>query len=236
MLTFSQTPGNASKIDYDNIVTDETMRKVLKYNIPAKKVWYNRKGKVVAKKSGNEVAATPRVRSSAIAFGRKKSTKPKIDLSGPKRIGKSATIPKGVVMSEGRPGGVSTMAVPTKVADLGNELVEVPEKGISTASVSVPFTKVAELGKESAKASKKESFTASALAVPSKVAKTGKELARASGKETLAASPEGRSAGITQAPAPDVIHIEDEPEESEKEVQKSAKRKGKEEDPPCLGS
>jgi len=95
---------------------------------------------------------------------------------------------------------------------------------------------VAELGKESAKASKKESFTASALAVPSKVAKTGKELARASGKETLAASPEGRSAGITQAPAPDVIHIEDEPEESEKEVQKSAKRKGKEEDPPCLGS
>jgi len=95
MLTFSQTPGNASKIDYDNIVTDETMRKVLKYNIPAKKVWYNRKGKVVAKKSGNEVAATPRVRSSAIAFGRKKSTKPKIDLSGPKRIGKSATIPKG---------------------------------------------------------------------------------------------------------------------------------------------
>ncbi len=45
MLTFSQTPGNAAKIDYDNIVTEENMRKVLKYQIPTRKVWYNWKGK-----------------------------------------------------------------------------------------------------------------------------------------------------------------------------------------------
>jgi hypothetical protein len=31
MLTFSQTSENALKIDYDNIVTDDNMRSVLKY-------------------------------------------------------------------------------------------------------------------------------------------------------------------------------------------------------------
>jgi hypothetical protein len=45
MLTFSQTPANVLKIDYDNIVTDKNMRSVLKYQIPFGKVWYDRKGK-----------------------------------------------------------------------------------------------------------------------------------------------------------------------------------------------
>jgi hypothetical protein len=47
-------------------------------------------------------------------------------------------------------------------------------------------------------------------------------------KETRAYLSGGHSAGITQAPTLDVIQIEDEPEESEKEVQRSVKRKGKE--------
>jgi len=38
MLTFSQTPANVLKIDYDNIVTDENMQSVLKYQIPLGKV------------------------------------------------------------------------------------------------------------------------------------------------------------------------------------------------------
>jgi hypothetical protein len=38
MLTFSQTPANVLKIDYDNIVTDENMRSILKYQIPLGKV------------------------------------------------------------------------------------------------------------------------------------------------------------------------------------------------------
>jgi hypothetical protein len=228
MLTFSQTLGNASKIDYDNIVTDENMRKVLKYKIPTNKVWYDRKGKAVTKKSGNEVAATPQVKTSATASGPKKSTKPKMDPSRPKRVGKSANIPKGVVISEGRLGGVSTVVAPTKVTELGNGLAEVPEKETSTTSVSVAPIEVAELGKESAGTFGRETSTASASAVPIKVVQLGKESAGASGKETPADSPEGRSAGITQAPALDVINIEDEPEESGKEVWKSAKRKGKE--------
>jgi hypothetical protein len=50
MLTFSQTPANVLKIDYDNIVTDENMRRVLKYQ-------------TMARKTGSEVAATPRAKT-----------------------------------------------------------------------------------------------------------------------------------------------------------------------------
>jgi len=64
MLTFSQTPTNVLKIDYDNIVTDENMRKVLKYQIPTGKVWYDRKGKTMVRKSRSEVAPTLRANVS----------------------------------------------------------------------------------------------------------------------------------------------------------------------------
>lgn len=114
MLMFSQTPGNASKIDYDNIITEENMKKVLKYNILANKVWYDRKGKSVTKKFRNDIAATPRAKSLVTATGPKKSTRPTTGYSRPKRVNKSATIPKGVVISEGKPGGVSIVVVPTK--------------------------------------------------------------------------------------------------------------------------
>lgn len=60
MLTFSQTPTNVLKIDYDNIVTDENMRKALKYEIPTGKVLYDRKGKTMVRKSGSEAAPTLR--------------------------------------------------------------------------------------------------------------------------------------------------------------------------------
>jgi hypothetical protein len=62
MLTFSQTPANILKIDYDNIVIDENMWSVLKYQIPLGKVCYDRKGKAMARKTGSEVAATPRAK------------------------------------------------------------------------------------------------------------------------------------------------------------------------------
>jgi hypothetical protein len=94
MLTFSQTPTNVLKIDYDNIVTDENMRKVLKYNIPTGKFWYDRKGKTMVRKFGSEVAPTPRVMASGIASGPKKSVKPKTDALQAKKVGKQTVIPR----------------------------------------------------------------------------------------------------------------------------------------------
>jgi hypothetical protein len=77
MLLFSQTPGNDTKIDYDNIVTDENMRKVFGYQIPTEKVWYDRKGKQKLKKSEGEAAGTTRPKASKVAPGSKKVIKPK---------------------------------------------------------------------------------------------------------------------------------------------------------------
>jgi hypothetical protein len=94
MLTFSQTPANVLKIDYDNIVTDENMRKVLKYQIPSSKVWYYLKGKTMARKTGREVAATPRAKTSGTALGLKKSIKPKADTSQSKKVAKPTTNPR----------------------------------------------------------------------------------------------------------------------------------------------
>jgi len=185
------------------------MRKILKYKIPTNKVWYDRKGKAVPKRSGTEIAATPRAKSLGTAIGPKKSTKPTSDSSKPKRVNKLVTISKRVVIPEGRPVFVSTMAAPTKVTELGNELAEVPEKEISTTASVAPTT-VAELGKESAEASEKESPTAPASAVHSKVAEIGKEIP--------ATSPGTIVTEIAQPSVLDVIHIEDEPEEPEKEV------------------
>jgi hypothetical protein len=101
MLTFSQTPANAFKIDYDNIVTDENMRKVLKYHIPSGKVWYDKKRKTLVWKTGSEVAATPRVKASGVAPGPRKSVKPKTVAPQPRKVSKSTTIPKAIVIHRG---------------------------------------------------------------------------------------------------------------------------------------
>jgi hypothetical protein len=76
MLTFSQTSANVLKIDYDNIVANENMQKVLKYLIPTGKVWYDWKGKIMVRKTGSEVAATPRAKTTGVALGPRKSVKP----------------------------------------------------------------------------------------------------------------------------------------------------------------
>lgn len=91
MLTFPQTPANVLKIDYDNIVTDESMQSILKYQIPLGKVCYNRKGKAMARKTGGQVAATPQAKSSKTATRPKKTVNPKADASQLKKVAKSTT-------------------------------------------------------------------------------------------------------------------------------------------------
>lgn len=192
MLTFSQTPRNVLKIDYDNIVIDENMRNNLKYKILKYKVWYDRKGKtMLKKKSGNEAVATPRAKTLGVASRPKKNVKPKAATSKSKKVGKSAIISKGMVIPKGEPVDAHTLAVLAKVTELGNGSTE---------------------------ASGKETFAASALTIPIKVADLGKESADAYGRKLSTTSPEGHSAGITQAPGPDVINIEDEPGESGRKV------------------
>jgi hypothetical protein len=45
MLIFSRTKANGLKMDFDKIVTDDNMRKILGYVIPENKVIYDKKGK-----------------------------------------------------------------------------------------------------------------------------------------------------------------------------------------------
>jgi hypothetical protein len=113
-----------------------------------------------------------------------------------------------MVISESRPVGASSTAAPSKVTKLSLEVAKAPEKELSTS--------VEALEKESAEAAGEESHTALASAVSLKVSKT-----RADWSGDC-------STKATQAPVPDVIHIEDEPEEFGNEVRKSVKRKGKE--------
>jgi hypothetical protein len=157
MLTFSQTPANVFKIDYDNIVTDENMRKVLKYHIPTDKVWYDWKGKTLVRKTGSKAAATPRVKASGVALGPRKSVKPKTTAPLPRKVSKSTTIPKAIVMPRGdrasavlakvlEPESGSTRAsgqktpttsastAPLEPVKLPNVSVEAIEKGAPTAS------------------------------------------------------------------------------------------------------
>jgi hypothetical protein len=184
MLTFSQTPENALKIDYDNIVTDDNMRSVLKYRITTGKVWYDRKGKTMVKKSRSEVVAT----------GPKKIVKPKTDAPKLKKVDKQTTISRA---------GDRTPIILAKVI--------VPES-------------------RSTEASRKDAPTASASIAPLESTKLTKESAKASGKEVPPALPEDRPTGVAPAPGSDVIEIEDEPEESEKEVplvRSATKRKEK---------
>jgi hypothetical protein len=133
----------------------------------------------------------------------------------PKRVHKPATIQKGVVISESRTVGASSTAAPSKVTELTLEVAKAPEKELST-SAEAPE-------KESAEATGEESHTALTSAISSKVAEIE--------KENRADRSDDCSAEVAQAPVPDVIHIEDEPEEFKKEVRKSVKRKGKEKVP-----
>jgi hypothetical protein len=101
MLLFSQTPGNDTKIDYDNIVTDENMRKVFGYQIPTEKVWYDRKGKIKPKKSEGEAAGTTRPKASKVAPGSKKVIKPKKTGKAthpPRTVSKATQVPRTVIV------------------------------------------------------------------------------------------------------------------------------------------
>jgi hypothetical protein len=195
MLTFPQTPTNVLKIDYDNIVTDENMRKVLKYQIPIGKVWYDRKGKTMVKKFGSEAAPTPRAKVSVAGPKPKRSAKPKTDAPQSKKVTKQTITPR---------------------------------TGDRTPTVSVQVTVPQS---RSIGGSGKDILTTSDPISPLESATLKKDSAEASGKEVAPASSEDRPAGVDPAPGSDVIEIEDEPEESEREVpsiQNAAKRKGKE--------
>jgi len=194
MLTFSQTPTNVLKIDYDNIVTDENMRKVLKYQIPTGKVWYDRKGKTMVRKFRSEVAPTLWANVSVACPKPKRSAKPKIDT--PKSKVEKPTI--------------------------------IPGAGDCTPTVSVRETVPQS---KSIRSSGKELPTTSTPTAPPESATLAKDLAEVSGEEVLNDSSEDRLAGVDNAPVSDVIEIDDEPEEPEREVpsvQNAAKRKGKE--------
>jgi hypothetical protein len=147
MLTFSQTPTNVLKIDYDNIVTNENMRKVLKYNIPTGKVWYDRKGKTMVRKSGSEAAATPRVLASGIASGPKKSVKPKTDALQAKKVGKQTIIPR---TGDHPPTVSAQVTVPERRSTGGSG------KEALTTSASISPLESAILAKEMAEVSREE--------------------------------------------------------------------------------
>lgn len=74
------------------------------------------------------------------------------DTGKPKKVGKPATIPKVVVMPESGPGCASSMAVPAKVTELGNESTEAPRKTVSVAFALVVPGEVAELENKSVEA------------------------------------------------------------------------------------
>jgi hypothetical protein len=146
MLTFSQTPANVLKIDYDNIVTDENMQRVLEYQIPFGKVWYDRKGKTMARKTGSEVVATPRAKTSRTTPGLKKSVKPKADASQSK-VAKPTTNPKQ---------GDRTPAMLTKVPVPGRRSTDASDKEVPTTSVPTAPSKFVKLAEDTAEASKAE--------------------------------------------------------------------------------
>jgi hypothetical protein len=147
MLTFSQSPTNVLKIDYDNIVTDENMRSVLKYQIPFGKVWYDRKGKAMARKIGSEVAATPRAKFSETAPGPKKSVKPKADASQSKKVSKPTTNPRQ---------GDRTPAILAQVPIPGSRSTDASGKEVPTTSALTAPPESAKLAEDSAEASRME--------------------------------------------------------------------------------
>jgi hypothetical protein len=164
MLTFSQTPTNVLKIDYDNIVTDENMRKVFKYNIPSGKVWYDRKGKTMARKSGSEATPTSRVMASGIASGPKKSVKPRTDTLQAKKIGKQSAIPKAY----GHPPTASAqVTVPQRrsTGDSGKEALS-PSALIAPLKSGTPAEETAEASREEVPHALSERLSAGVAPVP----------------------------------------------------------------------
>jgi hypothetical protein len=157
MLTFSQTPANVFKIDYDNIVTNENMWKVLKYHIPTEKVWYDRKGKTLVRKTGREAAATPRVKASGVAPGTRKSVKMKTAAPQPRKVSKSTTIPKAIVM----PRGDRASTVLAKVLEPENGSTGVYGQKTPTSSIPTAPLEPVQLPNVSVEAVEKEAPIAS---------------------------------------------------------------------------
>jgi hypothetical protein len=135
------------KIDYDNIVTDENMRKVLKYNIPTCKVWYDRKGKTMVRKSGSEATATPRAMASGVTSGPKKSVKPKTNALQAKKVRKQTVIPRA---GDHPPTVSAQVTVPERRSTEGSG------KEALTTSASIAPLESATLSKETAEASREE--------------------------------------------------------------------------------
>jgi hypothetical protein len=145
------------KIDYDNIVTDKNMRRVLKYRIPTGKVWYDRKGKTMVRKFGSETAATLPVKAPRVAPGPKRSVKPKTDASKSKKVGKPTTIPRVMAM----PRSDRIPAVLAKVTEPKSRKIGASGKETPTASASTAPLEPTKLAKEPTEASKKRALIAS---------------------------------------------------------------------------
>jgi hypothetical protein len=199
MLLFSQTPGNDTKIDYDNIVTDESMRKVFGYQIPTEKVWYDWKGKQKPKKSEGEAADTPQPKASKVAPGSKKVIKPKKTgkVTHPSRtVSKAIQVPRTVIV----PRDSLTPNFSAPATDLGSDLTRAPENMIPTTS-------------------------SSAVINPVEV----RNPVEASGGETMVVQPNDLSIGVVHASDVIEIGDEPEELEQEaSEVRSVTKRKGKE--------
>jgi hypothetical protein len=205
MLLFSQTPGNDTKIDYDNIVTDENMRKVFRYQIPTKKVWYDRKGKQKPKKSEGEAAGPPQPKASKVASGSKKVIKPKKTgkvTHPPRMVSKATKVPRTVIV----PRDSLTPKFSTPTTDLGSDLTRAPETTVPTTSLS-------------------------AVINPVEV----RNPMEASGGETMVVQPNDLSIGVVQASDVIEIGDEPEELEQEASgVRSASKRKGKEVEPESL--
>jgi hypothetical protein len=199
MLLFSQTPGNDMKIDYDNIVTDENLRKVFGYQIPTEKVWYDRKGKQKPKKSGGEAAGTPQPKASKVAPGSKRVIKPKKTgkvTHPPRMVSKATQISRTMIV----PRDNLTPILSAPATDLGSDLTRTPGNTIPNASLS-------------------------AVINPVEV----RNPVEASGGETLVVQPNDLPIGVVHASDVIEIRDEPEESEQEaSEVRCATKRKGKE--------
>jgi hypothetical protein len=141
MLLFSQTPGNDRKIDYDNIVTEENMRKVLGYQIPTEKVWYDRKGKQKPKRSEGGAAGTPPPKALKVAPGTKRVIKPKKTGKAtlpPRTVSKATQAPRTAIV----PRDSLTLNFSAPATDLVSDSTRAPETMIPATSSSAVINTV----------------------------------------------------------------------------------------------
>jgi hypothetical protein len=198
MLLFSQTPGNDMKIDYDNIVTDENMRKVFGYQIPTEKVWYDRKGKQKPKRSEGGAAGTPQPKASKVAPGTKRVIKPKKTgkvTHPPRTVSKATQVPRTAIVP--RDSLTPNFSVPG--TDLGSDLTKAPETTIPATSSPAVINPVEVRNPE-----------------------------EASGRETVVVQTNDFSIGVVHAPDVVEIGDDPELEQEASEVRSASKRKGKE--------